>query len=360
MTDLNALLAAVRRNPAADAPRLAIADWLDEHPEPEPCPTCRGGSYCPKCSGEGCSPYGVAANGPCYLDRCPECGVTRSVPDGRAAWAELIRVGCELAKLPCSHPWRNGEPYWWDAEPGRMTPGHRCVCFTARVRERTLLPLAAPLLSVRLVDGVPYLDVGECPGCAHWSDDTAARNAAAGYVCTHCLRYPGRRLLRCEVRRGLVARVEVPTLAELVGERCENCEGEGTIESGRYENAREPCPDCGGQWESRDEPGDLGYSPGTGHLPGLAPVIGRLAPGVEEVAVGDRVPRQSTRNGKPLCWWVRGTNDQSFEDRAVVPRCIWEAGGFGYGQFDATAAAQTALARAAAAYCRGLAQKEVV
>jgi uncharacterized protein (TIGR02996 family) len=35
MTDASALLAAVRADPADDAPRLVYADWLDEHGQPE-------------------------------------------------------------------------------------------------------------------------------------------------------------------------------------------------------------------------------------------------------------------------------------------------------------------------------------
>lgn len=35
MSDRDALLAAIRANPRDDAPRLIMADWLDEHNEPE-------------------------------------------------------------------------------------------------------------------------------------------------------------------------------------------------------------------------------------------------------------------------------------------------------------------------------------
>lgn len=42
MDDLAALVAAVAANPDDDHVRLIAADWLDEHPEPEPCPGCGG------------------------------------------------------------------------------------------------------------------------------------------------------------------------------------------------------------------------------------------------------------------------------------------------------------------------------
>ncbi|MBY0457976.1 MAG: TIGR02996 domain-containing protein, partial [Gemmataceae bacterium] len=38
MTDRDALLAAICANPAEDTPRLAFADWLDEHADAEPSP----------------------------------------------------------------------------------------------------------------------------------------------------------------------------------------------------------------------------------------------------------------------------------------------------------------------------------
>lgn len=72
MTTEEALRVAILTHPGEDTPRLACADWLDESAGFHPCPNC---------SGEGCSVYGIAANGPC-----------RDVSDGRRERAEFIRL----------------------------------------------------------------------------------------------------------------------------------------------------------------------------------------------------------------------------------------------------------------------------
>lgn len=127
-------IAAINTNPDDDTPRLVYADWLDEQPGTKACVRCRNGRlYCPKCSGEGCSPYGVAANGPCLADQeCEYCDGTGAVPDGRAARAAFIRVQCELASM------RDDE--------GRPHPsGCLCQwCCTLRRRERELLAEHGP------------------------------------------------------------------------------------------------------------------------------------------------------------------------------------------------------------------------
>lgn len=100
MTDRDALYATILDRPEDDTPRLVLADWLDDNPGDVECPACRGKRYCPRCSGEGCSPYGVAANGPCLTDRCATCQSTGYVSNGNAQWAEFIRTQVELARLP--------------------------------------------------------------------------------------------------------------------------------------------------------------------------------------------------------------------------------------------------------------------
>ena len=84
MSDMaRAFLADVLAHPGDDAPRLIYADWLDEHAGMIPCPECRGP---------------VRKNPPGGV--CPICFSRATVPDGRAARAEFIRVQCELAKTP--------------------------------------------------------------------------------------------------------------------------------------------------------------------------------------------------------------------------------------------------------------------
>lgn len=72
-------------------------------------------------------------------------------------------------------------------------------------------------------------------------------------------------------------------------QECPNCEGEGTNESPTWENTRVPCPDCGGQFEPRDEWGDPGYSPGTGRTP--RPFTGHEQP-VTELVLTTRPPSE--------------------------------------------------------------------
>src|SRR5207244_2243076 len=47
---------------------------------------------------------------------------------------------------------------------------------------------------------------------------------------------------------------------------CGNCEGCGFTHDGAGGN-RGPCPDCGGQWEPKEDHTDRGWSPGSGRVP---------------------------------------------------------------------------------------------
>lgn len=159
---------------------------------------------------------------------------------GEPERAEFIRVQCAIASLPMAMP---------VACPNPKCDGRGCVL---RRREGELWPFVmSDICSLPTYSGGPSVTTTD------WIIDACPSpgNAVVGIV-----------------RRGFIDEVHLP-LAAFVGTRCENCEGEGTIESQRWENAREPCPDCGGEWEPRDEPDDPGYSPGTGRVGGLA---GRL------------------------------------------------------------------------------------
>lgn len=114
MNDHDILLRAILANPEDDAPRLAYADWLDENGGEIRCPKCKGlrFGFCSRCSGEGCSIYGIAANGPCGVEKqCDECNGTGRVSNGFAERAEFIRVQCELDKLPteCDRTFCDGQ-----------------------------------------------------------------------------------------------------------------------------------------------------------------------------------------------------------------------------------------------------------
>lgn len=87
MNDGDALLAAINANPEEDTPRLMYADWLDGQPGDYP--------ECWWCDGKGVLP-GTA--GDKHNPTCDTCGGSGRVFDRwRAAWAEFIRVQCELA-----------------------------------------------------------------------------------------------------------------------------------------------------------------------------------------------------------------------------------------------------------------------
>lgn len=93
---MNEFFAAICGQPDEDTPRLAYADWLDENPE----------VTCPNCKGKGRFSFRGAEFG-YQVENCRDCGGndeqcgTGTVVDpARAARAEFIRIGVELAKLP--------------------------------------------------------------------------------------------------------------------------------------------------------------------------------------------------------------------------------------------------------------------
>ncbi len=92
MSDEQALLRTIIKNPNADTPRLVYADWLDEHAEP------------PRtCAAPGCVRGTVYKLGTAYdstHEKCPTCHGTGTVSDTNTERAEFIRVQCELARTP--------------------------------------------------------------------------------------------------------------------------------------------------------------------------------------------------------------------------------------------------------------------
>jgi uncharacterized protein (TIGR02996 family) len=90
VTDGDALLAAILHDPHEDLPRLAYADWLDEH----------GGSEdCGRCKGQG---YEHVHNDMHYSPdtwQCKRCHGSGRVPNRYAERAEFIRVQIEAEQL---------------------------------------------------------------------------------------------------------------------------------------------------------------------------------------------------------------------------------------------------------------------
>jgi uncharacterized protein (TIGR02996 family) len=128
------------------------------------------------------------------------------------------------------------------------------------------------------------------------------------------------------VRRGFIAEVRLP-LATLIGGPCGNCEGTGELI-----DPAGPCPDCGGQFESREDESDKGWSPGTGRTPGLVADLGRLP--IEAVRITDREPviEYETPIG-----WVR--DDRHVDDvsrlRAdLIPADLYDCLADGSDQYD--------------------------
>lgn len=91
--DYLALLASVLTRPGDDLPRLALADWLDEHADMVQCPECE------LKPGEVNHPPGLMFVG--YglgWQPCSTCNGSARVSNGFAERAEFIRIQCELAK----------------------------------------------------------------------------------------------------------------------------------------------------------------------------------------------------------------------------------------------------------------------
>lgn len=100
MTDRAALLAAVCDRPDDDTPRLAYADWLDDHAGAVACPAgCnRGAVYTNALD----SATGTAWVGYPGGAECRTCAGRGWVSDGLAERAEFIRVQVELARCECN------------------------------------------------------------------------------------------------------------------------------------------------------------------------------------------------------------------------------------------------------------------
>jgi len=123
MTDGELLYDAILDSPNEDTPKAMYADWLVENDGTQSCPACRGGLWCPKCSGEGCSVYG----GICLTDYCDTCKNERKVPNGYRVRAEFIRLQMADPKLNVN-PWTGYFKIWF----APLLEGHGTYVFNER------------------------------------------------------------------------------------------------------------------------------------------------------------------------------------------------------------------------------------
>lgn len=307
-----ALLRAIAARPDDDTPRLVLADMLDEHAGLVDCPACCGTGHpaptvadMPKVV-ERRLPDGrierVAVLEPFdyRVPRCKGCGGEGRVSDGRAERAEFLRLQIRIAAIQAD-----------------------CLCGACvRLRgggQHHNGPCAVDRERVELPDG------GSRQAFLRRRErELFAAHGAAWFGPAGCLTPPSDRERQSGgewrvVSRGFVGAVSGP-LAAFWGERqCDNCEGEGRVETGMRENEYGPCPDCGGQFEPRDDWTDPGYSPGTGRVAGPAPAFVELVrrEPVTKVTVTGLEPSQAY-GGR--CWFVGSRTDAD-----VLPAPLWDA-----------------------------------
>jgi uncharacterized protein (TIGR02996 family) len=256
-TDEPAMLAVICAEPEEDTPRLMYADWLDEHAESVPCPV--SSQLDP----------GWAAHLKC-------CDHTGSVPDGRAARAEFIRVQCELARWRC--PWCEGRGTLLGSAGDRGNPACDCGVLALRTRERELFE----------------------------RHRIAWFHSPGVYAVLHLRQTAGTHGIGCVVSRGFVSHLTVPRLDTLLT-TCQMCQGGGYVPTDRDDNT---CEVCGGS--------GLVPTPAARELfggPDCQPVTG--------VRVSDREPLWDGTVG--LHGWFRDDTGTNPSDLPDLPAALWDA-----------------------------------
>jgi len=338
-TTERALLRGIIANPADDTPRLVYADWLDEHEQMVPCEVCvRKGQECPQ-----------------------------HVSNNYAKRAELIRVQCELTRLPkCPakhHP--ECKPPRGDVRCARCDwvasefhdRQHHClsretVLLTAdRRREWARVPCPQCECKGGWEDAVAYSQCGHC----HGTGDATQREGCTPHF-----------------RRGFVERVEVPGLAwvfERVAVDCPEC-GETAPGDDPETGAHPQCVHCRGtgtdstRTEWRVTPWALAVA---GTHPVTEFVIGDREPWalavagthpVTEFVIGDREPWAGSHYESRQWWWVNADREQPVDgvpESCLIPRPLMLAIPERYrspsnrrAQFETEGEALSALATAAA------------
>jgi uncharacterized protein (TIGR02996 family) len=323
------LMEAILRNPADDAPRLILADWLD-------------------------------------IDGPPECR--------DPARAEFIRVQCELARLGPPHVVVNercvvSRPYgpdYYSLTGGEGTEGGGLLILDVKVGDRVdvLKPRGKkglPLYGLRVhkitddeVIVVNDAKSGPWPGAAlrrrerailrewiRWPNGAEGTREAWWY---EQMAAAGIRLHDLPAyRRGFVARVEC-TLTTFVGGPCGRCYGTG-LHNRLNPGQTDPCPACSG----------------SGRLPGIAAALFKSQP-VEGVRLTDREPLAFS-SGKCSGRFGWNWTDGEPEDPEDIPIAMYEImvaaepdrenGAWLF--FDSADAARAALSAACVRYGRTLA-----
>ena len=173
--DEAAFLKAIRDRSGDDLPRTIYADWLDEHAGVVICDWC-GGSCVDRSPVPFTAPDGRRFEYVGPLGDCPKCKGAGSLPDGRAARAEFIRLQCEWASLPPAERDRH------------QMPPHAVVTHRAWVETRWRDLLRANWLAWNPPTGIRYewsrgfVDRVTCPAAA-WlahGDAILARHPIVG------------------------------------------------------------------------------------------------------------------------------------------------------------------------------------
>lgn len=312
MTDEAALLAACEAAPHDDTPPLVLADWYDDHGEPAKALERR---------------LFVATRAVCRdpRDDAPRLAYAELVGGDRA---KFIRVQVEIAELARRRVELFDAETDWAACTGIAASWcPNCGDCACPDRERRMDDPACPLHATdsphacwdMLLHRAELAQAAERELFHTYGWPWAAADAPPGWFADLPTEGGQLRIMipgesyddpfpTYTVRRGFVDEMRAVTISALLGGACENCDGQGTIESPAYENTREPCPDCGGQFEPRDDESDLGYSPGTGRIPGVAAALFAAHP-VTKILVADRRPSE----------WSAGADES-----AGLREWVWE------------------------------------
>ena len=197
--DYAALLRTVLANPDDDAPRLVLADWLDEQPAMVVCGRCKGsGGWV----SQDYDPEGVPIRNRLG---CPTCSGTGRIPNGgNAERAEFIRLQCRI--------WQTGKHHCY--EVCQLPDFEGCPNRDLRRRERELLD----------AHGFDWFRDAFHVALPAWNGE-AMRDGWESYSMRNREREVGP-LSDCKFRRGFIASVSL-SLAAFMGEPCGRCHGTG-------------------------------------------------------------------------------------------------------------------------------------
>lgn len=308
-----ALLAAIHAAPDEDTPRLLLADCLDELGNERvevPCPKCKD-------SGEPGWRHRHGRNGPGYY-ACEGCadidnGDTRGtgratiIDTSRADRAELIRVQCELARIPVEPKQMSSCRLVGVASKRGESARHLRRCQWCQFSLAGHIARSADLK--RRESAILKLHPEWFPPCPQCNDGSESAVVRYGFVGgEHCGLCSGTGRVGT-FRRGFVHSVRVPTIASALEPKrvkCSRCEREGRVVTPA--GAIAICPRCDGQGTVAGD-----YEP-TPYATRLFAQWGT----VREVVPVDRVPYLAG-NGEFL--WIHTDNAEPEQSTLCEP--IW-------------------------------------